>query len=235
MKTQSHLTLDDLIPKGMFVGTSLILQDGERFLYGMRPARLEAGRPVIELTGIGGSLEETDASYTAGVLREVEEEIGCAVRLIPCSETLVVRSQDVVERVTLAGAERPAVVVFRYHRTPPHQPWHRLAASGPEAGGAASGPEGGEQGCLLVFLGELAGRPRPLMELPWLIWLSPEQVLATAWADVPLAELLAEGAELVLGDAGPPPNGSWTRLTDSQEALGLALGPELPAYYRSLR
>ena len=227
MKTQSHFTLNDLIPEGMFVGTSLILRDGERFLYGMRPARLEAGRLVIELTGIGGSLEETDASYTAGVLREVEEEIGCAVGLIPCAQTLVVRSQDVIERVALEGAERPAAVVFRYHRTPPHQPWTQA--------GQSALTEADRAGCLLVFLGELQGAPRPAMELPWLIWLSPEQVLATARADVPLADLLAEGAELVLGDAAAPDSDSWTRMTDSQEALGLALGPEMPAYYRSLR
>jgi hypothetical protein len=174
---------------------------------------------VIEVTGIGGGVEAEDESYAAGALREAREEIGCDVRLVPHAETLVVRGPEQVARVRLAGRERPVAVVFRRHRTPPHQPWHEQHQG---------------EGCLLVYLAELAGEPRPVMELPWLLWLSPEQVLATARADVALAALLRDGAVLVTGAAGPPPGSSWARLTDSQEALGLALGEALPAFYRAL-
>jgi 8-oxo-dGTP pyrophosphatase MutT (NUDIX family) len=193
-----------------------------RFLYGIRPVKILGGRQILELTGIGGALEPEDETYTAGVLREVREEIGAApglVRLIPCTETLVVRGPDQIERTRLRGPERPAALVLRHHRTPPHEPWHRAGA---------------DQGWLIVFLGELRGTPYPVDELPWLIWLAAEQVLATARADVPLGLLQAQGADLILGAAGPPPPGCWARLTDSQEALGVALGDELPALYRSL-
>jgi len=73
-----------------------------------------------------------------------------------------------------------------------------------------------------------------MMELPWLLWMSPEQVRQTARQDVPLQNLLDAGAELLLGAAGNPPQSSCVRLTDSQEALGLALGEAVPEFYGSL-
>ena len=45
--------LSDIVPEDMFVGTSLILRRGDRFLYGPRPLQEEGARQVIELTGIG--------------------------------------------------------------------------------------------------------------------------------------------------------------------------------------
>lgn len=219
MSTGEHPTLEEIIPTGIFVGTSLILRQGGQFLYGLRPVKEEDGRAVIEITGIGGGLEQEDDTFAAGVRREAQEEMGCDVRLVPCPETLLVRGRDQLEWVRLAGDERPAAVVLRHHRTPPHRPWYEDHAG---------------VGWVIVYLAELAGSPWPSMELPWLIWLSPEQVLATARQDMPLADLLGEGAELVIGTSGPPPEGSWVRLTDSQEALGIALGEELPAFYNSL-
>lgn len=215
-----HLPLlADLIPPGIFVGTSLILCQGDRFLYGVRPVRPEADRLVGELTGIGGKLEPDDVSLTAGVLREAQEEMACAVTLLPAGETLIARGPGEVERVTLAGPERPAALVMRHFRTPPHAPWH---------------PENQGRACLVVFLAELAGRPRPDRELPYLIWLRPAQIVTAARRDVPLSSLLAAGAELVTGPAGPPAEDLWLRMTDSQEALVLALGEAAESYYDGL-
>jgi 8-oxo-dGTP pyrophosphatase MutT (NUDIX family) len=180
-------SLRAILPDDTFLGTSLILRQGNRFLYGVRPVRQEEGHPILELTGIGGGLEEEDQSLAAGVLREAQEEIGCRVHLLPCSETLIVRGQSEVEQVVLEGDERPAAVVFRHYRTPPHQPWHENNR----------GPA-----CLIVFVAALAGQPWPTRELPYLLWLTPEQVLATAQDDVPLPRLLSGGAELVVGEAG---------------------------------
>jgi len=210
--------LSDIVPDDVFVGTSLILRQGGRFLYGIRPPRAEGSRQIIELTGIGGGIEDEDESLVAGVLREAQEEIGCGVRLLPCPETIIVRSQDDVERVTLRGKERPAAVVFRYYRTPPHQPWHE---------------DNQGEACLVVYLAELDGQPWPTMELPALIWLKPAHILETAHRDVLLSKLLDSGAELVESEPGLLPEQSWARMTDSQEALALALKDDGLSFYWS--
>lgn len=213
-------TLHDLVvPRETFVGTSLILRQGGRLLYGIRAPRAEGSRQVIELTGIGGGLEDEDESLTAGVLREAQEEIGCRVRLLPCRETVIVRSQDRAEWVALQGEELPAAVVFRRYCTPPHQPWHA---------------DNQGEACLVVFLAELGGKPWPAMELPALIWLQPAHVLETARQDIPLAKLLGSGAELVEGELACLPETAWARMTDSQEALALALGDDALAFYEAL-
>ena len=210
--------LKEIIPDEIFVGTSLILHQDGRFLYGIRPAKHQGGDLILELTGIGGGMEEEDASFSAGALREAQEEIGSDVLLAQSQNTLVVRSRRQVEELSLGGQERPAALVTRNYRTPPHQPWHA------DNQGAA---------CLIVFLGELLGDPWPTMELPWLMWLTPELILETARRDVSLTSLLHSGAELIVGDSGGPPETSVTRLTDSQEALAIALGDQTPAVYRS--
>ena len=211
--------LSDIVPDDMFLGTSLILRQGGRLLYGVRPPRAEGSRQIIELTGIGGGVEDEDESLVAGVLREAQEEIGCGVRLLPCPETIIVRSQHDVERVTLQGKERPVAVVFRRYRTPPHQPWHQ---------------DNQGEACLVVYLAELDGQPWPTMELPALIWLKPAQVVDTAHRDIPLSKLLSSGAELVESEAGLLPKHSGARLTDSQEALALALGDDGLSFYWAL-
>jgi hypothetical protein len=84
---------------------------------------------------------------------------------------------------------------------------------------------------LIIFLAEFDGLPKPGLELPHLIWLSAEQVLDTARHDVHLSSLLIGGAQLVEGPGGPPPLDALARLTDSQEALVLALGEEAIEFY----
>jgi len=203
----------------MFVGTSLILRHDGRLLYGCRPPRTEGSRQIVELTGIGGGVEQDDESLTAGVLREAREEMGCGVRLLPCHETIVVRGPDHAERMALQGEERPAAVVFRHFRTPLHQPWHE---------------DNEGEACLVIFLAELDGQPWPAMELPALIWLKPVHVVETARQDVPLRKLLDSGAELIEDDSDPLPEAAWVRLTDSQEALVLALGDDALTFYKVL-
>jgi 8-oxo-dGTP pyrophosphatase MutT (NUDIX family) len=232
-------TLDELIPAGMFLGTSLILRSGGRFLYGIRvppvqeeraitPSHQGAPLTTLELTGIGGRMEATDASFFAGAAREAWEEIGCAVRWLCSRETLVVRGPGQTDRLALVGPEHPAAVVFRHYRTPPHQPWH----------GSNRG-----QACVIVFVAELeSGRPSaslpgstwgpwPVGELPALVWLTAEQVVATARQDVPLSQLLDGGATLVEDRAGLVPRDALARLTDSQEALVLGLAEAALAFY----
>ena len=212
-------SLADLIPADAFVGTSLILRQGERFLNGIRPVTQAGDVQILELTGIGGGLEEADHSYAAGARREALEETGSEVAIVDCAATWLVRGRDQVEQISLSGDQWPAALVYRHHRTPPHQPWH------PDNQGAA---------WLIVFLGELLDEPVPAMELPWLIWLSAGQLRQTAHEDVPLRDLLTGGAELISRPGDPlPPTAALTRLTDSQEALVLALAERAVEVYES--
>jgi len=45
--------LSGIIPEGVFVGTSLILRQGDRFLYGVRPVRRMGDRQILELLVVG--------------------------------------------------------------------------------------------------------------------------------------------------------------------------------------
>jgi hypothetical protein len=213
-------SLQSIIPPGIFLGVSLILRGNGRFLFGIRPPKeFKDQQPILELTGIGGKLEPEDVSFEAAVQREACEEIGSQVTLLPSQTTLIVRSQADLTWLSLEDNQCPAAVVFRGHRTPPHQPWH---------------PNHRDIGCLVVFLADLISTPRLTQELPHMIWLNPEHILQVAQADLCLGSLLNDGAELVLGQTPAPLGSTWVRLTDSQEALAIALGEKTTAFYSSL-
>lgn len=208
-----------LIPPDMFVGVGMILPYEDRFLLGIRPPKSDHSLSVLELTAIGGAMEPYDESLSAGALRESQEEMGCAVSFAPCDETLVIRDETCMEWVQVLGPERPAVVVFRHYRTPPHEPWH-------------SQHQG--RSCLILFLAQLKDQPTPTNELPAAIWLSPEQMLLVAQKDTPLQELLDQGARLLEMQPGALPRDALARLTDSQEAMVLALGETAVWFYKEL-
>jgi 8-oxo-dGTP pyrophosphatase MutT (NUDIX family) len=177
--------------------------------------RWDETRPIAEITAIGGRIEAFDASLSDGVQREACEEIGCDVRLVSCSRTLLSRGPGELETTAIYGSEQPAAVVFRYYKAPAHQPW-----SAPRQGHPNYHPPS----CIILFLGELAGEPQPSEELPTLVWLTAEQILETARRDIPFGELLAAGAPVMRLWEGYPADEHWARLTDSQEALALSLG-----------
>ena len=212
-------SLQSLIPKDIFVGTSLILRRDKRFLYGIRPPFSQASFQILELTGVGGALEEQDETLTAGVLREAREEIDCPVEIVACQDTLVVRGKSNLEWMSFEGQEKPVAVVFRRFRTPPHQPWD---------------DDNRGEACLVVFLADLKGQPRPAMELPALIWISPSQVVEAARKDVPLQKMSTAGAEIIERVPGSLPRQALVRLTDSQEALVLGLEADALRFYQEL-
>lgn len=212
------MVVKDFLPVNSFLGTSLIIRHAGRFLFGIRPPKLIQGLPVLEITGIGGKMEAFDASLTAGVQREAREEISAGVRIIPCAQTLIVRGWQDIEEISLTGEELPAALVFRHHHTPPRQPWR---------------PGKQNDGCIVVFLAELVEAPKPSAEIPYLIWLDPLQILAAAQIDLSLGKLLNDGAELLAGPSLPPQPSTTIRLTDSQEALVLALGLRAVDFYQA--
>ncbi len=214
-----EISFADMLEPDDFIGAGVLLAEDGRFLCGIRPLRWEDGWPIVQLTAIGGGMEPYDCSLVAGVQRECLEEMRCAIRVHPCAETLVVLGPAQVERRRLADPIGPASVIFRHWHTPPGDPWRV--------------PHDGRQ-CLILFAGSLVGTPRPSPELPGLIWLRPEQLVATALTPMTLAALLVGGAELLEDPALPLPRTACARLTDSQEALVLALGPAAVSFYEGL-
>lgn len=192
----------------------LIAQDG-RFLLGCRPPLTERGRILLRLTGIGG-WAEGDESFSATVHREALEETGSDVRLYGWSRTAVVRSPDDVFAVAVTGEPAPVALVFRRFGTAPFDPWsERYSRVAPVA----------------VFAGALEHEPSIAAqhEHPCFIWLYPEQMIALADSDEPLEYLLADGAEVVGAFEGEP-RLALVRLTDSIQALLVALGPRAYAF-----
>ena len=212
-------TLLTVISSGIFRGAGLFLASGGRFLCGIRPLRPEHDHLIAQVTAIGGGLQNLDCSFTAGALRESLEEMHCPILFHASAQTLIVRGPAQVEWQRLADPVGPAAVVFRHWHTPPRRPW--------------SVPHDGQQ-CLVLFEASLAGTPRPSPEIPGLIWLRPAQIVALAHEDVPLQMLLAEGATLLDDPVTPLARTACARLTDSQEALVLALGADALPFYTQL-
>jgi 8-oxo-dGTP pyrophosphatase MutT (NUDIX family) len=208
-----------LIPAGCFIGTSLILPDQGLFLFGIRPPKRVNGDVIMEITGIGGGLEPGDETVFDGARREAREEIGTEVRLAASDDTLIVYSREQHSWVRAAGEARPAALVFRGYRTPVHHPWHHSHQG---------------QAALIVFWASMLGRPTPCGELPALIWLSPQQILDTSLEDIPLAALTSAGARLHTRGEGGLPQSVGMRMTDSQEAIAIALGQATLEFYSHL-
>jgi hypothetical protein len=210
--------LSEIVPEDIFVGTSLIIRQGDRFLFGVRPVKKVGDDVILEVTGIGGGLEDSDVSYSAGVRREAMEEMGCKVRLFSFDRTLVIQGPEAAEWIAIKDEISPVAIVFRNYRTPAHRPWSEQNQG---------------RACILIYLAELADKPRPKMELPWLVWLSPDQILETAHQDVPVNQIVQSSSDLISGKSEWP-SPALLRMTDSQEALALALGSETPDFYRQL-
>lgn len=215
---QPKRPLSDFLHPGLFRGASLILPMSGKFLFGLRAPKLKDNQVILELTGIGGGMESADKSLSDTAQREAAEEIGCHVALEISPSTLVVYNQKKMERVEIVGKEKPAAIIYRNYRTPPHQPWHS------EHSGLT---------CLLIFIGKIIGQPKPSGELPWLIWINSRQILQTASYDIPLEQLLRDGARLISAKVKPPAKNTMVRLTDSQEALAMALREDTIPFYEN--
>jgi 8-oxo-dGTP pyrophosphatase MutT (NUDIX family) len=215
MCCNTQLRLTDLTHAGMPRAASVLLADGERFLFGVRPPVLERDRYLLRLTGIGG-WGERDETFAETAAREALEETGSDLHLLDLAQTLVVHAPDDMESVSFPGEVAPAALVYRRFGTEVFDPWSETYSSiAPVA----------------VYVGVLRKRVRIMaeQELPLFMWLYPEQMIALADADEPLQYLLSDGAEL-FGQADYDADRALVRLTDSIQALVTALGPRAYAF-----
>lgn len=205
-----HTVSSDLVSPEMGSGASLLVAENGRFLMAARPPVPIGNRSVVALTGIGGWVEPGE-SFSQAIAREALEETGSEVRLLDLHQTLVIRSPEQRELLCFVGEVGPAALVFRRHGTPAFDPWSDDYQS---------------IVAVAVYAGMLASAPRVVLadEHPFFLRLFPEQMIALADADVPLAYLLADGAEIV-GDTDVDLARSVVRLTDSIQSLVSVLGP----------
>lgn len=207
---ESHRQLSEFVEPGMARASSLLVVDEGRFLLASRPPVEERQRVLLRLTGIGG-WSEGDESFAATAMRESIEETGSIVRLLDLDQTLVVRSPDDMQFMTISNEVAPAALVYRRFGVAPFDPWSGTFQSvAPVA----------------VYAGTLRERARIVAheEHPLFMWLHAEQMIALADADEPLDYLLADGADIV-GPVEFDPQRAIVRLTDSIQALITALGP----------
>lgn len=200
----------DLVGPDDGSGASLLVAEEGRFLLAARPSYPIGNRSVIPITGIGGWVEPGE-TFAQAVTREALEETGSDLRLLDLHQTLVIRSPDQVSTLCFVGETGPAAMVFRRHGTPAFEPWSDTYES---------------VIAVAVYAGRLTSRPRVVAESehPFFLLLHPEQMIAISDADVPLAYLLADGAEM-LGTPDIDISRSIVRLTDSIQSLISALGP----------
>ena len=143
-------------------------------------------------------------------MRETVEETGVNVRLLDLHDTLIVHDPNTIEDVCLVGEVGPAAIVYCRLGTPPFDPWSDdYEAIVP----------------VTVYAGILADPPAVVApdEHPFFLWLYPEQLIALADSELPLAFLLSDGAKLI-GDFHPQDERVVVRLGDSIPALVSALG-----------
>jgi len=191
-------------------GASLLVVEYGRFLMAARPPIVTPSRTLINLTGVGGWLEPGE-TFSGAAMRETTEETGVAVRLLNLHDTLIIHSPESIEDVCIVGELGPAAIVYCRMGTPPFEPWSdEYDAVVP----------------VTVYAGALVGNPTVVApdEHPFFLWLYPEQLIALADGELPLAFLLSDGAKLV-GAFDPGDERVVVRLGDSIPALVSALGP----------
>lgn len=191
-------------------GASLLVVESGRFLVAARPPVATDSRVLVNLTGIGGWVEN-DETFAEAVRREAVEETGSGVDVIDMRETIIVRSPDAIEEVCIVGEPGPAAIVYCRIGTPAFDPWASDYAS---------------VVAVTIFAARLHDRISVVApdEHPFFLWLYPEQLIALSDSELPLDFLLGDGAELQ-GELVDDPGRSLVRLNDSIPSLLTALGP----------
>ena len=177
-------TIAEFAPEGTEAGVGLALQDdGERYLFFVAGTRHHCHCPPGELfyAGIGGH-REPDEDWMSCAHREVREEIGTEVDIIPASLTWYVPHQGPVQELDVSDQPRPFALCEMIHPT-----------GTPRAGGLYH---------IVIYKAHLRGEPKILLldEVRSVIALTEEQVIRGLSCKPTLAELLEEGARLVAGE-----------------------------------
>ena len=111
-----HPLLSD--KKVALIGASTIVRDGTGFYFEIRKPKYwrprDDGSTVVGVGGIGGTIESGESVVTC-LRREVEEELGARVRLVPSTRTYLVHDWQVVDATVLPASKKrlsPLMVIL---------------------------------------------------------------------------------------------------------------------------
>jgi 8-oxo-dGTP pyrophosphatase MutT (NUDIX family) len=175
-------TIAEFAPEGTEAGVGLALQDeAGRYLFFLAGTRHRCPPGELFYAGIGGH-REAGEDWLACAHREVKEEIGTEVDIAPASLTWYVPHQGPVRRLDVGDRPRPLALCEMIH--------------------PLGTPRPGERYRIVIYKARLQDKPKVLLpdEVRGVIALTETQVVRGLDCKPALAELLEEGACLVVGE-----------------------------------
>jgi 8-oxo-dGTP pyrophosphatase MutT (NUDIX family) len=179
-RTRAIHSIADFAQDGAEAGVGLVLQDDRgRYLFFLGGTRHCCPPGELLYAGIGGH-READEGWLACAHREAQEEIGTDVEILPASVTWYVPQHGAVRRVVVSDRPRPFLLYEMVH--PPGT------------------PREGELYRIVIYQARLLDQPKGLQleEVQAVIALTAEQVIRGLERKPSLAELLGDGASLVI-------------------------------------
>jgi len=175
-------TIAEFAPEGTEAGVGLALRDDSgRYLFFLAGTRHRCPPGELFYAGIGGH-RETGEDWLTCAHREVKEETGAKVDIVPASVTWYVPHQGSVQQLEVSDRPRPLALCEMIH--PPGT------------------PRAGELYRIVIYKAHLRGKPKVLQldEVLGILALTERQVIRGLDCKPTLAELLEEGASLVAGE-----------------------------------
>jgi 8-oxo-dGTP pyrophosphatase MutT (NUDIX family) len=173
--------ITDFCPDDAEAGVGLALQDDQgRYLFFLAGTRHRCPPGELFYAGIGGHREEGEG-WLACAHREAKEEVGTDIEIFPAPITWYVPQGGSVQQLEVIDQPRPLAFYEMIH--PPDT------------------PRAGELYRIVIYKARLRGLPKELArnEVAGVIALTAEQVIRGPERKPTLAELIDEGARVVVG------------------------------------